>query len=201
MNFSGVLQPKLNNRFRVLFSKDGEQIMQGVSLQVIMFTPPAQYLDQGSDLVHYGIVPEEGGKVLSFVIEDDMIGRAGSEIQAQKDPFDISLEVLDGNETVVETIKYTGCKFKLWQHVYPYDYAGGSNARHTRVQISPPAIVGNAVEEIPGGESLMKVIKAFFENLSINITTPQEGAPGSMQRRVEVSFSDQETTFTPPKTS
>lgn len=132
---SGILQPKLKNRWRVLFSNWGRGVdSQPVSAQVINLTRPTISFDE-IELHRYNSRAWVGAKhnyePITLTLEDDVTGTATRALrdQAQSQQwligsegpwlaaagegslykFVTTLDMLDGNETVIEQWVLEGC--------------------------------------------------------------------------------------------
>lgn len=132
---TGILQPKLRNRWRATFANmGGGSDSQPVSAQVITFARPSLTFDQ-VELHRYNSVAYVAGKhsweTLHMSLEDDISGTASGVIQNQLQSqqfligaegqwlaaasegslykFVTYLDMLDGGEEVVERWTYEGC--------------------------------------------------------------------------------------------
>lgn len=138
---SGIMQPKLKNRFRVTFSGLGDASTGApsipVSAQVVSVSRPSLSFEEVT-MHRYNSVAYTAGKHsfedLSITIEDDIMGSASQVIQNQLQTqqqligvqgpwlasrsqgslfkFSTVLEQLDGNATVLERWVYQGCWLK-----------------------------------------------------------------------------------------
>ncbi len=135
---SGILQPKLKNRYRVTFANMGRGVdSTPVSAQAIQVSRPKLTFEE-NELRRYNSVDWVPGfhtfEPLKLVIEDDILGTASTVIQAQAQSqqwivgaqgqwmaaagegslikFATYLELLDGNTETVESWTYEGCWLK-----------------------------------------------------------------------------------------
>jgi hypothetical protein len=152
---SGILQPKLKNRWRVTFSNLGNGTdSQPISMQAITITRPVLTFDE-IQLDRYNSRAWIAGKYMyepmTLTVEDDLTGTASRAIQTQLQvqqwligaegqwlaaasegsvyKFVTTLDMLDGNETVVEQWFYEGC----W--LQSTDYQDMDMAASEKVQI------------------------------------------------------------------
>jgi hypothetical protein len=199
MAIDNVLHPKIANMFRVKFYKTGtldpvERLIP-LSFQIVSVEPAGVSYDNSYHEPY-----------LTFVFEDDILNNAVGGVlktmKEQADPMvtsdlDIALEVLDGNETMLERITYKNCIFEGLSHVSVYNYASGLSNERVKASFYPKEIIGNAVSELPGGEDFMKSLKHFFDTLEICITglNVDESRSALIKRRVTVAFMSQETTL------
>jgi hypothetical protein len=132
-----------------------------------------------------------GQNVLDFEFEDDVTNRAASAIHKfgeSSEKFNVIVETLDVDEIVLDRISFIGCSISSMQHSNPLNYAGYSNNDHLRFSVDPRWIVGNLVDDIPGGENLIKLLTTFFRNLSINVDVPTDKPTNAVSRRVVIEF-------------
>jgi len=145
---SGTLQPKLKHRWRVTFANLGEDVSsQDVSLQAITITRPSISFDE-VQLDRYVNRSYVAGKYtwepLTLTVEDDVSGRASKIIKSQlqkqqwligtegpflgaasegfKYKFTTFLDMLDGNEQLIEKWSVEGCWIKTADYT-DLDYA------------------------------------------------------------------------------
>jgi len=132
---TGILQPKLKNRWRVTFSNlGGGTDSQPVSMQAISVTRPKLTFEEVV-LHRYNSIAYVAGKhswaALTLVVQDDIAGTASAVVQAQvskqqqligagaqwlaaasegsKYKFVTIMDLLDGNDQVVESWNVEGC--------------------------------------------------------------------------------------------
>lgn len=132
---SGILQPKLKNRWRVTFSNMGGGVdAQPLSMQAVTITRPVLTF-QEVELHRYNSKSWVAGKhnfePLTLTVEDDVSGSASKVIQDQVQgqqwligaegqflaargegslyKFVLTLDQLDGNDTVIEEWICEGC--------------------------------------------------------------------------------------------
>jgi len=135
---SGVLQPKLKHRWRVTFAGMGDGVSsQDLSLQVVTVTRPSISFDE-VQLDRYVNRSYVAGKYtweeMNIAVEDDVSGKASRVIQSQlqkqqwlvgtegpflgaasegsKFKFTTFLDMLDGNEQMIEKWTIEGCWLK-----------------------------------------------------------------------------------------
>ena len=135
---SGILQPKLKNRWRVLFSNLGGGIdSQPLSMQAVTIMRPTLTFTK-VELHRYNSIGFVAGKhnfePITLTVEDDVSGTASKTIQDQVQgqqyligaegqwlaargegslyKFVTTLDMLDGNETVIEEWIMEGCWFE-----------------------------------------------------------------------------------------
>jgi hypothetical protein len=176
-DFTGILQPKLSNRFRVVFS---DSRLSPVSLQVNSIYPPEKNYCNG---------PENGE--LYFEYDDDVLSGAASainEVGNAGDKFDLSIQILDGNDYILEEMKFKDCRITSTSHVNALDYRGSRNHNLTQVAFDPKSIIGNLPESIPGGPEMIALLYKFFYNLSIDVTSFKDGPSGKVERAARISF-------------
>lgn len=153
---SGILQPKLNNRWRVTFSNMGGGVdSQPLSMQAITVTRPVLNFEE-VPLHRYNSVAWVAGKhnfePMTLTVEDDVTGTASQVIQDQLQgqqwligaqgqwlaargegslyKFVTTLDMLDGNETVIEQWFVEGCWIQNtdWTEL---DYSGNDPVKIT----------------------------------------------------------------------
>lgn len=153
---SGILQPKLNNRWRVTFSNMGGGVdSQPLSMQAITVTRPVLNFEE-VPLHRYNSIAWVAGKhnfePMTLTVEDDVTGTAGKVIQDQLQgqqwlvgaegqwlatrgegslyKFVTTLDLLDGNETVIEQWFVEGCWIQNtdWSEL---DYSGSEPVKIT----------------------------------------------------------------------
>lgn len=132
---NGILMPKIKNRWRVTFSGLGTGSMgNDVSLQATTVSRPNLSFEE-IKLDRYNSTAYVAGKhsweSMNLTVEDDITNKATTTIQAQLEKqqrligatgpwlnseatassykFGTKIELLDGNEVVVETWKLEGC--------------------------------------------------------------------------------------------
>ena len=170
---NGILQPKLKNRWRVIFVNFGSSSStaphQNVSVQAVNVTRPVLNFDE-VQLDRYNSRAWVAGKhmfdPMTLTVEDDVNGTAAAAIREQlaeqqwltgaEGPwlaannsasdykFTTKLDLLDGNEQVVETWLIEGC----WLQNVNYndlDYAASE-----AVQITLNIRYDHAAQDIPG---------------------------------------------------
>lgn len=150
---TGILQPKINNRWRITFANmGGGEDSQPVSMQAIKVTRPKLSFEE-IELRRYNSVSWVGGRhtwePMNITLQDDVTGTAGSVIRAhsQKQQWIIGAEgqwlaaagegslykfasyidLLDGNDQVIEKWIVEGCWIKeiTWGDL---DYTSGTEA-------------------------------------------------------------------------
>ena len=153
---SGILQPKLSNRWRVTFSNMGGGVdSQPLSMQAITATRPVINFEE-VELHRYNSKAWVAGKhsfePMTLTVEDDVTGTAGRVIQDQLQgqqwligaqgqwlaargegslyKFVTTLDMLDGNEQVIEQWFIEGCWFQNvdWSEV---DYSASEAVKIT----------------------------------------------------------------------
>ena len=185
---TGVLHPKAQNRWRVLFTGLGgangssASIPNDLSLQVITASRPSISYEE-VQLHRYNSIIYVAGKhtfePTALTVEDDITNRATNAIQTQMEmqqrligatgpwlnaaptafsyKFGMQLEMLDGNEAVVEAWKYEGC-FIQSVNYGSLDYATGEAVKidltirfdHAR-QVLNSAVTGSAIGGLING--------------------------------------------------
>jgi len=132
---SGILQPKLNNRWRITFSNLGGGVdSQPLSMQAVTVTRPVLNFEE-VQLDRYNSRAWVAGKYnfepMTLTVEDDVTGTATRVVQDQLQAqqwlvgaegqwlaargegalykFVTTLDMLDGNETVIEQWIVEGC--------------------------------------------------------------------------------------------
>lgn len=138
---SGILMPKLKNRWRVLFQgigRDGAGNGADLSLQATQVNRPNISFEE-HEIRRYNSVAFVAGKhswdELSLTVEDDITGRASQVVQSQLETqqkligatgpwlnttptasgykFGTKIHMLDGNEGIVEEWLLEGCFIKV----------------------------------------------------------------------------------------
>ena len=125
---TGILHPKLNNRFRVLFDTSNENdtekllALTNQVLQVYPFDVPIAN--------KFGIVETN---TLVIILEDDVTNKVSTGLQLirQYDTIDIHLELLDGNNVVLEKYIFSKCQIGGIL-VHGFDYAGSTSSTNRR---------------------------------------------------------------------
>jgi len=132
---SGILQPKLNNRWRITFSNMGGGVdSQPLSMQAVTATRPVLNFEE-VPLHRYNSVAWVAGKhnfePMTLTVEDDVTGTASRVVQDQLQgqqwligaqgqwlaargegslyKFVTTMDMLDGNEQVIEQWHIEGC--------------------------------------------------------------------------------------------
>jgi hypothetical protein len=153
---SGILQPKLNNRWRVTFSNMGGGVdSQPLSMQAITITRPVLTFAE-VELHRYNSVAWVAGKhsfePMTLTVEDDVTGTASRVVQDQLQgqqwligaqgqwlaargegslyKFIITMDMLDGNDQVIEQWFVEGCWLQNvdWSEL---DYSGSDPVKIT----------------------------------------------------------------------
>lgn len=167
---TGILQPKLKNRWRVRFANLGGGVdSQPLSMQAITVTRPVLSFEE-VQLDRYTSRAWVAGKYtfepMTITFEDDISGSASQRIQEQLQKqqwligaegqwlaasgegslykFVVYLELLDGNEAIVEKWTVEGCWF---QNV---DYTDLDYAASDAVQITTTIRYDHARQDIGG---------------------------------------------------
>lgn len=170
---AGILQPKMRNRWRITFANMGGGVdSQPVSVQAVTVTRPTLSFDE-VELHRYNSRAWVAGKhtwePVTLTLEDDLTGGATRVIQEQmqKQQFLIGaegqflaaaaegsiykfvtyLDMLDGNDTVVEKWTMEGCWFQNvdWTEL---DYSASE-----AVQITTTIRYDHAHQDITGYKS------------------------------------------------
>lgn len=155
---TGILQPKIKNRWRVTFAGLGNGIdTQPLSMQIITFDRPQLSFEE-VPLHRYNSVAWVAGKHTwaeqNFVVEDDIAGTATNVLQQQLQSqqlligaggpwlatapegsfykFATFFDQLDGGTTVLETWIMEGC----WLKSVNYDGVDYSSSDPIKLQIS-----------------------------------------------------------------
>lgn len=167
---SGILQPKLKNKWRVTFANfGGGADSQPISMQAITITRPSLAFEE-VQLDRYNSRAWVAGKhtfePITLTLEDDVTGTASQVIQAQLQKqqwligaegqwlasagegaiykFVTYLDLLDGNEQVVEKWTMEGC----W--LQSVDYMDLDFAASEAVQITTTIRYDHARQDIGG---------------------------------------------------
>jgi len=167
---SGILQPKLKNKWRVTFANlGGGADSQPVSMQAITITRPSLNFEE-VQLDRYNsrawIAGKHNFEPVTLTLEDDVTGTASAVVQAQLQKqqyligaegqwlasagegglykFVTYLDLLDGNEQVVEKWTMEGC----W--IQNVDYTDLDFAASEAVQIIATIRYDHARQDIGG---------------------------------------------------
>jgi hypothetical protein len=167
---SGILQPKLKNKWRVTFANLGGGVdSQPISMQAITITRPSLNFEE-VQLDRYNSRAWVAGKhtfePITLTLEDDVTGTASAVVQAQLQKqqwligaegqflasageggiykFVTYLDLLDGNEQVVEKWTMEGC----W--LQSVDYTDLDFAASEAVQITTTIRYDHARQDIGG---------------------------------------------------
>jgi len=167
---SGILQPKLKNRWRVTFANlGGGTNSQPLSMQAVTATRPTWSFDE-VQLDRYNSRAWIGGKhtfePMTVTFEDDVTGSASQVLQEQQQKqqwligaegqwlaaagegslykFVTYLEMLDGNDVVIEKWTIEGC----W--IQNIDYTDLDYASSDAVQITTTLRYDHARQDIGG---------------------------------------------------
>jgi len=185
---TGILAPKQPNSFRVIFEHSTD--LQAISNQIVNVYPPENTFGN-LNLAEFGInSPSEPGN-LYFEYEDDILSEAAkavNELGVNRSEFNMVVEILDGNEKVIEQMMFKECKVMSHTHVNNLDYAASSSPREMQVKFNPKALVGNLVEEIPGADKLIGLLEKFFNEMTVSINSGQRAVNGIVHRGVNVEF-------------
>lgn len=168
---SGILQPKLKHKWRITFANLGGGVdSQPVSMQAVNVTRPNLTFEE-VPLDRYNSKAWIAGKhtfeVMTITLEDDITGSASQVVQEQLQKqqfligaegpflasagegslykFVIYLDLLDGNEGVVEKWTVEGCWFSAVDYT-DLDYTDGATA----VQITLSVRYDHARQDIGG---------------------------------------------------
>jgi hypothetical protein len=110
---SGILRPKFKHQFRVVFTDShGQDILQTITQQVIRI----------SGFEYPGTRTQPN--YITIQIEDDLIGSAMNRVYDlidSEESFNMILQLLDGNDTVVESFIFNPAQF-ISVSVSDYDY-------------------------------------------------------------------------------
>jgi hypothetical protein len=189
---TGILVPKMPNRFRVIFTNSkSDADLNVLSQQIISINPPEKIFGKE----HYGQIM--GGN-LYFEYEDDILSKAASavnELGTFQLKFNMAIELLDGNGKVIEQITFKECKVFSHAHVNNLDYAASASPKETKVKFNTKTLVGNLIEEIPGSEKLLGLLEKFFQELDISINSGVPAANGKVTRGVYVMFEDRKDVY------
>jgi len=188
MSFTTIIAPKLSNRFRVIFEHSTD--LQVISNQIVKIYPPENTFGN-FDLAEFGINSSTEHGNLYFEYEDDVMNGAAkaiNELGVNRSEFNMVVEILDGNEKVLERMFFCDCKVMSHNHIDNLDYAATSYPRETQVKFNTKTLIGNLVEEISGSEKLLELLKKFFDELSVSINSGQQAVNGVVHRGVHVEF-------------
>lgn len=184
---TGILQPKITNRFRVVFNKAA---LLPVSMQIIKIYPPE--VDFG--LASAGLI---SNKQIYFEYQDDVLSGASKALHKFGEkglPFNLTIEILNGNDVVLEKMCFTSCTVNQITHVNPLDYScGGDSTMHVRV--NPKGLVGNLPESVPGGPELLELLYKFFYNMKIDVDNAYDKPSAAVTRGVTLSFESRKDSF------
>lgn len=179
---NGMLHPKLKHKWRVTFAGMGGSGVDSkdLSLQAVNVTRPNLSFEE-VPIHRYNSVAYVLGKhsfePITLTVEDDITGRAGKVVQAQLEmqqkligadgawlasaatasayKFGTILELLDGNEQVVETWRVEGCMLTAVDFG-DLDYSASESAT-----ITMTVRFDHARQEL-GGESLGTALNGFL---------------------------------------
>ena len=193
--YSGILQPKMTRFFRVKFFepnilstiKTDTRPFHGldpVVQQIVEVNVPAQ---QFANTV---IFPGSSTSMISFVYEDDVLNQASkalTDFGKSNTSFDMVVEILDGAATAIESIVFSNCKIQSIERLAPLSYKGGASGQSS-LSFDAKEIVGNLVEETPGGANMIKLLQEFFSNLEINYDNKDLQETSAIQKRVAILF-------------
>lgn len=141
---SGILHPKVSNRFRVLYTvtvdqeEDREQVrtaMRFLSMQTIGLKPPVQRFDgtiTAHGPIHKLLTSIAVAGDLEITVEDDITHALARSIPMLLNRSEVTIEVqlLDGCEGVLEILLYGRCKLKSLARA-PMECAKSEAIRHT----------------------------------------------------------------------
>ena len=115
-----MIPSKITHRWRVIFRNDGQiklHPLAPVSNQIISLTLP--------EIVYGAVLSDFAIRQLHLEIEDDILSAATKVINdfgVSREGFDVIVEILDGDETVVERIAFTSCQVVSMAHMSPLSY-------------------------------------------------------------------------------
>jgi hypothetical protein len=150
---TGILQPKINNRWRITFANmGGGADSQPVSMQAVKVTRP-KLTKEEIELRRYNsvawVAARHNWDPMSVTVQDDVTGTAGAVIQQQLQKqqwivgaegqwlaaagegslykFASYIDLLDGNDQIIEKWVVEGCWIKeaTWSDL---DYSSGTEA-------------------------------------------------------------------------
>lgn len=190
-----IRPPKLRNFFTVVFYESGSNFTK-VLPELLPISHQAIEIKPADINLKTLIFEFNDEKNLELIIEDDRTNEAVKAIIENKElVFDLAIELLDGDNNVLEQIRYMNCEFTKLSHQDSLDYALRSSLQNNiSANFKVKSIMGNAVNDAPGGPELMSALQAFFDTLEINIDKG-EYVPRTVQRVLSIIFESQSIVF------
>lgn len=179
---TGILNPKIKNRFQVKISTKDEDSLECLTHQIVSVKNIVA--DRNA---FFGL---ESGS-FQIAIEDDVTCLASKAIHKLRTlDFSVQIDMLDGDERVIETTKFGGCRVQtVWYS--DLDYAAPENEKFVNVQI--PNKVGNAIEYLK--ENHPEAAAIFLALAGTNISMVKPGASTIVQHTLNISFDKLTKTF------
>lgn len=175
----GHLHPKLRHKYTVVIETAQEELVDSYTVlekQCVNF-------DIGTENLGMPMLTHVKSSVIMW-LEDDvscLLMTALRKIQQSQDMFNITLSMLDGNESIVEQYTFGRCRPSALQHsILSYEPTGD------RIDLYRDAVAG--VVEIPGSHlhgtitppgqksAVMKLLQVEFMDYGHKILTPYEAS-------------------------
>lgn len=169
---SGILSPKLVNRFRVLFEALGSD-----------FTILSQQVVRVDGLIQ----SRDGTGFINIVIEDDISGHTLFALQQlwETGAFKIRIEHLDGNACLTNAIELRDCGVVKIRHG-ALDYAGGS--RSPRLVLNTKQWMGPGIDELRDSSPAAAALLTLLNGATISMEDPELNAPATVQHTVVIKY-------------
>jgi len=180
---SGILHPKMRNRFRVLFLQNGSD--EPID-ELYPLSSQALAIDVGAEDLNLSVEPRHRTGRVVVTLEDDITCsvmtalRYWQKRQTEGASFDLVHDCLDGNETVVERFRFSACMMEAVQHsTWRYDVPTGM-----RLQLE----TGRTWVREDYMNKLDPVVKAIAEGISLSFYGKNPEIPGTCQKLLQVGF-------------
>jgi hypothetical protein len=178
---AGILHPLQVNRFRAVFK-----------------TPEGEALPYGDPLTAQLVRTSEFGlyKGIAVVIEEDITGHAGRAVQqlTKLSNFTLDIEYLDGNNTVIKTASFIGCKVSntLYSGL---DYAGGKSSVGEVLRLSVPRWEGKKFDELAAEHPTAATLIAFLKGAQLEVIADRDGKRGIAEVTLTINYGDLAVTW------
>ena len=194
----GLIMPKMKHNFRVMFYSAGEALK--VTPEELEQQPEHALSPVTKEIVEiflprndYSGWKNDGENEIQFSYSDDILNRA-SKVLAQYGElqlaFDMSVEVLGHDGKPIETMIFANCSIQRIERMSSLSYYGAKTDR-TQYSVDTKEIIGNLVDDTPGGEMMIKLLQSFFSNLRIvKEKSPKFGDSAAIHKMVSIKFDE-----------
>ncbi len=179
---TGILNPKLKNRFAVHIQSSKADSLECLTDQIVAVKKIVEERN-----VFFGI---ESGS-FQLIVEDDVTGKASRAINDLRTlDFAVRIDILDGMGSTTESINFGGCRVQKVRYS-DLDYSAPKGGRFINVDI--PSKVGNAVEHLKENHPEAYAIFLALSGTNISLSTKSKSAV--VHHTLEISFNKLTKTF------